>query len=119
MMKVKAEYLNDDKLGRVMDKLFIKGLDTIFLKVAFKAAKKIKLTYGGSRDHRPDFKQFIIELICSGDGDIPIFLKLASGNQADSSCFGQIAVDDRKQLEVDSTVADCALYSGSHKDSRT
>ncbi|WP_375510670.1 DUF4277 domain-containing protein [uncultured Nostoc sp.] len=28
---VKPEYLNDDKLGRVMDKLSMKGLDTIFL----------------------------------------------------------------------------------------
>jgi transposase len=160
---IKPEYLNDDKLGRVMDKLFIKGLDTIFLVIALNAAKKfnvslslshldsssmhlhgeynsslpsvsfvnqptvngqeleesavkspkeITITYGYSRDHRPDLKQFIIELICSGDGDIPIFLKLASGNQADSSCFGQIAVDYQKQLEVDSLiVADCALYT--------
>ncbi|QFS51989.1 IS1634 family transposase [Nostoc sphaeroides CCNUC1] len=133
---VKPEYLNDDKLGRIMDKLFIKGLDTIFFIIALKAAKKfgvslssshldsssmhvhgqyntslpevilesqkvennqeteelavkspkeITITYGYSRDHRPDLKQFIIELICSGDGDIPIFLKLASGNQSDSS----------------------------------
>jgi transposase len=37
-------------------------------------------------------------MICSGDGDIPIFLKLASGNQSDSSCFGQIAVEYQKQL---------------------
>jgi transposase len=136
---VKPEYLNDDKLGRVMDQLFIKGLDTIFFIIALKAAQKfgvslstshidsssmhvhgqyntslpevifenqevennqeleelavksskeITITYGYSRDHRPDLKQFIIEMICSGDGDIPIFLKLASGNQADSSCFG-------------------------------
>ncbi|MEH2044158.1 DUF4277 domain-containing protein, partial [Nostoc sp.] len=27
---VKPEYLNDDKLGRILDKLFIKGLDTVF-----------------------------------------------------------------------------------------
>jgi transposase len=160
---VKPEYLNDDKLGRVMDKLFIKGLDTTFLTITLKAAQKfnvslskshldsssmhvhgeynsslpsvifenqqavnnqeseelvvkspkeITITYGYSRDHRPDLKQFIIELICSSDGDIPIFLKLASGNQADSSCFGQIAVDYQKQLEVNSLiVADCALYS--------
>ncbi|MFB2920175.1 MULTISPECIES: IS1634 family transposase [Aerosakkonema] len=160
---VKPEYLNDDKLGRVMDKLFSKGLDTIFLIVALNAVKKfnvslssshldsssmhvhgeynsslpevsfmnqptvngqgseelarkspkeITITYGYSRDHRPDLKQFIIELICSGDGDIPIFLKLASGNQADSSCFARIAVDYQKQLEVDSLiVADCALYT--------
>jgi transposase len=31
---VKAEYLNDDKLGRVMDKLFIKGLTKIFLAIS-------------------------------------------------------------------------------------
>ncbi len=31
---VKPEYLNDDKLGRVMDKLFIKGLDTVFLAIS-------------------------------------------------------------------------------------
>jgi transposase len=135
---VKPEYLNDDKLGRVMDKLFIKGLDTIFFIIALKAAKKfgvslstshidsssihlhgeyntslpevifessapvnsqeaeelaikslkeITITHGYSRDHRPDLKQFIMELICSGDGDIPIFLKLASGNQSDSSQY--------------------------------
>jgi transposase len=160
---VKPEYLNDDKLGRIMDKLFIKGLDTIFFIIALKAAKKfgvslssshldsssmhvhgqyntslpevifenqkvgnnqeteelavksskeITITYGYSRDHRPDLKQFIIELICSGDGDIPIFLKLASGNQSDSSCFGKIAVEYQKQLEVNSLiVADCALYT--------
>ncbi|GCL39020.1 transposase [Sphaerospermopsis reniformis] len=160
---VKPEYLNDDKLGRVMDKLFIKGLDTIFFIIALKAAqrfgvslstshldsssmhvhglyntslpevifesqkvgdnqeleelavkspKEITITYGYSRDHRPDLKQFIIEMICSGDGDIPIFLKLASGNQADSSCFGKIAVEYQKQLEVNSLiVADSALYT--------
>ena len=54
-------------------------------------------------------------MICSGDGDIPIFLKLASGNQADSSCFGQIAVEYQKQLEVNSLmVADAALYTESN-----
>ena len=163
---VKPEYLNDDKLGRVMDKLFIKGLDTIFFIIALKAAKKfgvslstshldsssmhlhgeyntslpevifessapvnsqeaeelvikspkeITITHGYSRDHRPDLKQFIMELICSGDGDIPIFLKLASGNQSDSSCFGKIAVEYQKQLKVDSLiVADSALYTESN-----
>ena len=37
---VKPEHLKDDKLGRVMDKLFIKGLDRIFFVVALKAAPK-------------------------------------------------------------------------------
>ncbi|MEH2328964.1 MAG: hypothetical protein V7K37_07755 [Nostoc sp.] len=62
------------------------------------SAQAINITYGYSRDHRPDLKQFLIELICSGDGDIPIFFKSASGNQTDSSSFGQIAVDYKKQI---------------------
>ena len=110
---VKAEYLNDDKLGRVMDKLFIKSLTEVFLAISTQVIKEfnislksshldstslhlqgeyntslpdvifpnnsldcqiqslqaIKITYGYSRDHRPDLKQFIIDLILSGDGE--------------------------------------------------
>ena len=160
---VKPEFLNDDKLGRVMDKLFIKGLEAIFLAVSLNAIEKFKIStstshldsssihvhgeyklelpevifdnqteqdyqekqerelkpkqarsikYGYSRDHRPDLKQFLIELICVGDGDIPIFMKSASGNQVDSSCFGEIAVNYKKQIQFDSLiVADSALYT--------
>ena len=32
--EIKAEYLNDDKIGRVMDKLYEKGLSSIFLIIA-------------------------------------------------------------------------------------
>ena len=75
----------------------------------------IKITYGYSRDHRPDLKQFIIDLICSGDGDIPIFFKTASGNEADSASFGKILVDFKKQIEIDSLmVADSALYTAAN-----
>ena len=48
---VKPEYLNDDKLGRVMDKLFIKGLDTIFLKIALNVVKKINISLLSSHLH--------------------------------------------------------------------
>jgi transposase len=157
---VKPEYLNDDKLGRTMDKLFSKGLSSIFLAISLNAVKKfevsllsqhldsssfhlhgqylnnstniiinnqddsdinkleidrrepqeIKITYGYSRDHRPDWKQFIIDLICSGDGDIPIFFKSASGNEADSASFAKILVDFKRQIALDSLmIADSAL----------
>lgn len=33
----------------------------------------IAITYGYSRDHRADLKQFVVDLMCSGDGDIPQF----------------------------------------------
>jgi transposase len=44
-----------------------------------------------------------------------IFLKLGSGNQAYSSCFGKIAVEYQKQLKVNSLiVVDWALYTESN-----
>jgi hypothetical protein len=41
---VTPEYLKDDQLGRVIDKLFIKGLDRLFSIVALKAAQKFGLS---------------------------------------------------------------------------
>ncbi|MEH2395702.1 MAG: DUF4277 domain-containing protein [Nostoc sp.] len=31
---IKPEYLNDDQLGRVLDQLYVKGLNQIFMKIA-------------------------------------------------------------------------------------
>jgi hypothetical protein len=42
--------------------------------LAVKFLKEITITYGYSGDHRPELKKFIIEMICSGDGDIPIYI---------------------------------------------
>jgi len=162
---VRPEHLNDDRLGRVMDKLYIKGLSQLFTLIALAAARRygvstksshldsssfhlhgkyennlpkvafiseqlnpkspkgsgieatvaqspIEITYGYSRDHRPDLKQFILDLICSGDGDVPLFLRVADGNEADNAVFGQILCEFKQQLTWDSLmVADSALYS--------
>jgi transposase len=72
----------------------------------------IEITYGYSRDHRPDLKQFILDLICSGDGDVPLFLRVASGNELDNSIFASICQDFKNKLNLDSLmVADSALYT--------
>jgi transposase len=139
------EHLNDDKIGRVMDKLYVKGLTNIFLLIALAVVKKygrstnyshldatsfsvfgkyehnwpevevvragksselseeetlpqpIRITYGYSRDKRPDLKQFMLDLIVSGDGDIPLFLRTGDGNETDKAVFGQILADFKKQ----------------------
>jgi transposase len=76
------------------------------------APNPIEITYGYSRDHRPDLKQFILDLICSGDGDVPLFLRVADGNEADKAVFAQVLCDFRNQLTLDTLmVADSALYS--------
>ena len=72
----------------------------------------ISITYGYSRDHRPDLKQFIVDLICTHDGDVPLFFRVADGNESDSAIFGKILCQFKKQLNLDSLmVADSALYT--------
>jgi transposase len=72
----------------------------------------IEITYGYSRDHRPDLKQFVMNLICTGDGDIPIWLEMASGNQSDKAKFAEMLQAFKEQWSFDGLcVADSALYS--------
>ncbi|CAD5929046.1 hypothetical protein PCC9214_01158 [Planktothrix tepida] len=49
--------------------------------------KAIKIVHGYSRDKRPDLKQFIIDMVGSGDGDVPFFFKIDDGNADDKSVF--------------------------------
>ena len=129
---ISPAHLNDDRLGRVLDKLYYEaGLTQVFVTVAMAAARKfgvkldslhldsssfhvhgeyasnlrevetepaaIEITYGYSRDHRPDLKQFIVNLMCSGDGDIPLYLRVAGGNEADQAMFARILREFRQR----------------------
>ena len=143
-----SEDFNDDKIGRVMDKLYQFGLTKIFLLIALRALKKyeiehkyshldstsislqgnyeicqtvtpenvepkpIKIVHGYSKDKRPDLKQFLINLIASGDGGIPLFLECGNGNDNDKAKFAQLLSNFKKQVDFDSIfVADSALYT--------
>jgi transposase len=161
---IQASHLNDDRLGRVLDKLYLAEITEIFTSIALSAAQKfeintdtshldsssfhvhgkyeqewlsvsfsretdssqldnssinhqtspipIEITYGYSRDHRPDLKQFILDLICGGDGDVPLFLGVASGNESNNSIFASICQAFKNKLNLDSLmVADSALYT--------
>ena len=143
---VLPEQLNDDCLGRVLDKLSTQGLTEIFITVALAAAKKmgvrsnslhldsssfhvdgkytqadeveetataaINITHGYSRDHRPDLKQFIIDLMCTGDGDVPLYLRVADGNESDRGIFAELIREFNQEWDIDALfVADSALYS--------
>ena len=50
-------------------------------------SEPIRITHGYSRDHRPDLKQFVVDLLCSGDGGIPLFFRAADGNDSDAATF--------------------------------
>jgi transposase len=43
----------------------------------------VAITYGYSRDHRQDLKQWMLALATTHDGDIPVFLRPLDGNSSD------------------------------------
>lgn len=72
----------------------------------------IQIKRGYSRDHRSDLKQFVMNLICSGDSGIPLFLSMADGNQVDSVVFGELMRSFSQQWNFEGIhVADAALYT--------
>ena len=72
----------------------------------------VKITYGYSKDHRPDLKQFMMDVICTGDGDVPLFMRIGDGNESDRAIFAQLIEQFKREWNLDSIyVADSALYS--------
>ncbi|NES01758.1 MAG: IS1634 family transposase [Okeania sp. SIO2F4] len=143
---INSEYLNDDKIGRVMDAIYDLGLTNLFIEIGLLIIKKFKIetkyahldstsfhvhgeynqiestenyeqkpiliTKGYSRDHRPDLKQCVLDLVVSSDSGIPLFMRAADGNESDKAVFGQILTEVKKQIKLDSImVCDSALYS--------
>ena len=45
---------------------------------------EIQIAHGFSKDHRADCKQIVQELLVSSDGDVPLMLKVHSGNASDN-----------------------------------
>lgn len=139
---IEPSHLNDDRLGRVLDKLHEADLSELFVSIAARAAQRfgvtkdsvhldatsfhlhgeyeadgeaeseeIRITRGYSRDHRPDLKQFVVDLMSTVDGGVPLFMRVADGNEADKAVFAELLRDFRDQLDFDALfVTDAALY---------
>ena len=74
--------------------------------------KPIEIVHGYSRDKRPDLKQFIIDMIVTGDGDIPLYFKVDSGNVDDKTVFVERLKEFKDQWNFEGIcVADSALYT--------
>lgn len=141
---IKAEEINDDKIGRVMDDLHKYSLETIWATIGIKIVNKyeiepkyshldstsmsvqgeykleedetkegeIEITYGYSKDHRPDLKQFMVDLIVSSDGDVPLLMRIGSGNESDKSIFAEIIKKYEENISWETIyIADSALYT--------
>ena len=103
--------VNDDKLGRALDRLFaadratlqtrivlavMKGFDlkleqihadttSVTVSGAYDSQnpKAVRLKRGHNKDGRPDLKQLVYSLCVSSDGAVPVHFKAYDGNQTD------------------------------------
>ncbi len=55
------------------------------------AKNDFKVTYGYSKDHRPDLKQMILNLATTGASSFPIWMESHSGNASDKVVLQQAA----------------------------
>jgi transposase len=75
----------------------------------------IAVTYGYSRDHRDDLKQWMLALVTSGEG-VPQFLQPLDGNASDKRALLAAVTELTQQLQESGEapgvyVADSGLYS--------
>ncbi len=141
--EVKASHFNRYKLGRSLDKVFDSGCELLFSLVATFGCRQekvdqrfnsldstrvslngeysieedkntIHITHGHSKDHRPDLKQVMLELMVSQDGGVPFVSKSWDGNGADNVIFEKRAaalIDEFKASDAPRyLVGDSKLY---------
>jgi transposase len=142
-----AADFNDDSLGRSLDQLFEAGVTEVFAEAARHAlavysidhrfhhldsssfhlhgqysseepgVEAIEITYGYSRDHRPDLKQVVVNLITGHRSQLPVWMEALSGNQSDKDSFPDSIQAFCQQLKYGKDcffVVDSALYGAAN-----
>ena len=117
---VRAEMFNRFKLGRTLEEAHAYGCDLLFSELSLAVCSQeridtrfnhldttsfsltgdyvpdsdehaIAITHGYSKDHRPDLKQAVLELMVSQDGGVPLMSKSWDGNASDTKIFQERA----------------------------
>ena len=142
---ITAEQLHDDCLGRTLDWLYEHDPTALFAGLARQARQRfgiaarqvhvdttsfavtgeyaadldahtLAVTYGYSRDHRADLKQWMLALATTRQGDVPLFCQALDGNASDKVNLVAVVEALAEQLRTDEEeapifVADSGLYS--------
>jgi transposase len=117
---VRAEMFNRFKLGRTLEEAHAYGCDLLLSELSLAVCSQersdtrfnhldttsfsltgdsvpdsdehaIAITHGSSKDHRPDLKQAVLELMVSQDGGVPLMSKSWDGNASDTKIFQERA----------------------------
>ncbi len=137
---ITAEDFSDDSLGRCLDKLSEFGVEEIFSRIAYQACKKFAvdtrfqhldtsvmqlegeydtatelIRFGRPKKGRSDLKQFLISMMVSNDGGVPLLADVIPGNKSDQTHFKEVLKrlgDSMKTSDEDIYhIADAALYT--------
>jgi transposase len=144
---LKAEHFNRFKLGRTLDEAYTYGCDALFQELALAVCAQegidqrfnhldttsftltgafvpdsdehaILITHGYSKDHRPDLKQVVLELMVSQDGGVPCVSKSWDGHTSDIHVCQERAQALMTAFEHTPSprylVADAKLYHADH-----
>ena len=128
--ELSAADFNDDTLARCLDDLYEAGVTEVFYKVAAHALQvygitskfvhldsssfhlhgaydrqeadqeAVTITYGYSKDHRPDLKQVVVQLITSYKSALPVWFEALRGNSNDKKTFTATMKAYCKQLSA-------------------
>jgi transposase len=141
---VRAEMFNRFKLGRTLDEAHAYGCDLLFSELSLAVCSQeridtrfnhldttsfaltgayvpdsdehaLAITHGYSKDHRPDLKQAVLELMVAQDGGVPLLSKSWDGNASDTKIFQERAQALMTTFQASASpryvVADAKLYS--------
>lgn len=142
-----ADDFNDNTLGRSLDDLYAIGVTQVFAQIASNALKvngnrhqfmhvdsssfhlhgqhdtvepdtqAIRITHGYSRNHRPDLKQVVAQIITSPKSALPIWLEVLSSKSSDKESFPKSVAaygQHLEEVEKPCFVMDSAGYSASN-----
>ena len=132
-------YFNDDNVGRVLKHIYEAGTQKIFSAISvavvntfnvsthqahfdttsvslfgqylnsLKDDSPFEITYGYSKDKRPDLKQFILSLLCV-EGNIPILGKINSGNASDKTLNNNLLSNISNHMKKMGVEDDAFIY---------
>lgn len=126
---ISADELNDDAIGRALDRVFQYGCTELFCSLSYIVAEHqqvqkkfghldtttfsvhgkydcsdaddavIHITRGRSKEKRPDLKQIFLNLLVSFDGGVPLFMQALDGNSSDSVTFRKTVSDFKSGIK--------------------
>ena len=141
---VKADDFNRFKQGRTLDRFHGYGTELLFNEIALNVCQQekvdtkfnsidtttfsltgdylgetdddtVEIKLGYSKDHRPDLKQVMLEMMVCHDGGIPLLGKVLNGNASDNKVFEERSKELIEQFKAAETprylIADSKLYS--------